>query len=78
MAKSLFEKLWEGHIVREETADTPGVLYIDLHLVHEVTSPQGFDTLRERDLPVRRPDRTLATLDHGDGTSGGLPQGQLA
>jgi len=66
--ETLFDKLWREHIVREETADTPAVLYADLHLVHEVTSPQGFDTLRGRGLPVRRPDRILATLDHSTPT----------
>ena len=66
--KSLFEKVWNAHIVRPETDDTPAVLYIDLHLVHEVTSPQAFDLLRERGLPVRRPDLTLATLDHSTPT----------
>ncbi len=67
--RTMFDKLWEAHVVREQTADTPAVLFIDLHLVHEVTSPQGFDTLRERGLPVRRPDRTLATLDHSTPTT---------
>jgi 3-isopropylmalate/(R)-2-methylmalate dehydratase large subunit len=62
--KTLFEKVWEQHEVVPETADTPAVLYIDLHLVHEVTSPQAFALLKERGLQVRRPDRTLATLDH--------------
>jgi 3-isopropylmalate/(R)-2-methylmalate dehydratase large subunit len=63
-AKSLFEKVWESHIVSPETDDRPAVLYIDLHLIHEVTSPQAFDVLRERGLPVRRTDLCLATLDH--------------
>ena len=63
-AKSLFEKVWESHVVVPETADTPAVLYVDLHLIHEVTSPQAFDELRARSLSVRRPDRCLATLDH--------------
>ena len=62
--KSLFEKVWERHIVEEEGADKPAVLYIDLHLVHEVTSPQAFSELDARGLKVRRPDRTFATLDH--------------
>ena len=66
--RTLFQKLWEAHEVRAETADTPAILFIDLHLVHEVTSPQGFDTLRQLGLPVRRPDRTLATLDHSTPT----------
>ncbi len=68
MAKTLLEKLWESHIVVPETADTPAVLYIDLHLVHEVTSPQAFSTLGEQGLKVRRPDRTFATLDHSTPT----------
>ena len=51
-----------------ETADTPAVLFIDLHLIHEVTSPQAFSVLRERGLPVRRPDLTLATMDHSTPT----------
>ena len=59
-AKTLFEKVWERHVVVPETADTPAVLYVDLHLIHEVTSPQAFTVLRERGLKVRRPDRTLA------------------
>ena len=68
-ARSLFQKLWDAHLVRAETADSPAVLYVDLHLVHEVTSPQGFDTLRKRGLGMRRPDRTLATLDHSTPTA---------
>jgi 3-isopropylmalate/(R)-2-methylmalate dehydratase large subunit len=66
--KSLFEKVWEDHIVVPESADTPAVLYIDLHLSHEVTSPQAFSLLRERGLRVRRPDLTLATMDHSTPT----------
>ena len=66
--RSLFQKVWDAHVVRPETADTPAVLYIDLHLVHEVTSPQAFDVLRARGLPVRRPDLTLATMDHSTPT----------
>ena len=62
--RTLLDKLWERHIVVPETAETPAVLYIDLHLVHEVTSPQAFTVLRERGLKVRRPERTLATIDH--------------
>jgi 3-isopropylmalate/(R)-2-methylmalate dehydratase large subunit len=61
--RTLFDKIWADHIVTQEPG-SPAVLYIDLHLVHEVTSPQAFQTLRERKLPVRRPDRTLATVDH--------------
>ncbi len=62
--RTLFGKVWDRHVVVPESAETPAVLYIDLHLVHEVTSPQAFAALRERGLPVRRPDRTLATVDH--------------
>ncbi|MGH7449427.1 MAG: aconitase family protein, partial [Longimicrobiales bacterium] len=68
-ARTLFEKVWDAHVVRRETADTPGMLYVDLHLVHEVTSPQAFTTLRERGLRVRRPDRTVATMDHSTPTA---------
>jgi len=67
--KTLFEKVWEKHLVRPETAEHPAVLYVDLHLVHEVTSPQAFTLLRERGLKVRRPDRTLATMDHSTPTT---------
>ena len=66
---TLFEKLWQRHLVREETAETPALLYIDLHLLHEVTTPQAFDELKRRGLPVRRPDRCLATIDHSTPTS---------
>ena len=77
-AKTLFEKVWDRHEVLPETAEAPAVLYIDLHLIHEVTSPQAFDMLRERGLKLRRPDRMLATLDHSTPTDtaqifGGLP-----
>src|SRR6202046_1080450 len=64
MPKSLFDKLWERHEV------APGLIYIDLHLVHEVTSPQAFDGLRLAGRSVRRPDRTLATADHNTPTDG--------
>ena len=67
-ARSLFDKLWSAHVVQPQTASTPAIVYIDLHLVHEVTSPQGFDTLREHGIGVRRPERTLATLDHSTPT----------
>jgi len=67
-AKTMFEKLWDAHVVVPETADTPAILYVDLHLVHEVTSPQAFSELRERGLQLRRPDRMLATLDHSTPT----------
>ncbi len=67
--RTLFEKVWDSHIVKAQTADTPAVLYIDLHLVHEVTSPQAFTLLRERGLKVRRPDKTLGTMDHSTPTT---------
>jgi len=63
MAKTLFQKIWDSHVVTEQEG-APAVLYIDLHLVHEVTSPQAFTGLRTRGLKVRRPDKTLATMDH--------------
>jgi len=66
--RTLFEKLWDAHLVAPETTDTPAILYVDLHLVHEVTSPQAFDELRARGLQLRRADRTLATLDHSTPT----------
>ncbi|HLU07647.1 MAG TPA: 3-isopropylmalate dehydratase large subunit [Woeseiaceae bacterium] len=66
---TIFDKVWSQHVVSEETADTPAVLYIDLHLIHEVTTPQAFSLLRERKLPVRRPDLTLGTLDHSTPTT---------
>ena len=66
--KTLFEKIWNAHVVAAESTDTPAILYVDLHLVHEVTSPQAFTELRERGLPLRRPDRMLATLDHSTPT----------
>jgi 3-isopropylmalate/(R)-2-methylmalate dehydratase large subunit len=69
MAATLFEKVWAEHIVTAETADTPAVLYIDLHLIHEVTTPQAFSLLGEKGLSVRRPDQTLATMDHSTPTT---------
>ena len=88
-ARTLFEKVWDAHVVRRETeepalpatggarmrgaseADAPAILYVDLHLVHEVTSPQAFDVLRERGLRVRRPDKAVATMDHSIPTTPG-------
>ncbi|MDE2305647.1 MAG: 3-isopropylmalate dehydratase large subunit [Gammaproteobacteria bacterium] len=67
-ARNLFEKVWAEHEVVAETPDTPAVLYIDLHLTHEVTSPQAFSMLRASGRKVRRPDRTLATMDHSTPT----------
>ncbi len=71
--ESLFDKLWKSHLVEKQSSSTPAIIYIDLHLVHEVTSPQGFDLLREKGIGVRRPERTLATLDHSTPT---LPPGK--
>jgi 3-isopropylmalate/(R)-2-methylmalate dehydratase large subunit len=64
MPKTMFDKIWEAHEVSD------GLIYIDLHLVHEVTSPQAFDGLRLANRPVRRPDKTLATADHNTPTDG--------
>jgi 3-isopropylmalate/(R)-2-methylmalate dehydratase large subunit len=63
MGRTLAEKIWDAHLVRRAEGE-PDLLYIDLHLVHEVTSPQAFDGLRAAGRPVRRPDLTLATEDH--------------
>ncbi len=65
---TLFEKLWRRHVVVEATDAHPPVVYVDLHLVHEVTSPQAFSELRRRGLSVRRADRTIATMDHSTPT----------
>ncbi|SDU77423.1 3-isopropylmalate dehydratase large subunit [Jiangella alkaliphila] len=67
MGKTLAEKVWDAHVVRRAEGE-PDLLYIDLHLVHEVTSPQAFDGLRLAGRPVRRPDLTLATEDHNTPT----------
>lgn len=63
-SRTLLDKIWSSHEVVPETADTPAVLYVDMHLTHEVSSPHAFAMLKAAHLPVRRPDRTLATLDH--------------
>src|SRR5919202_1491359 len=63
MPQTLFEKLWDGHVVREQAGE-PALLYIDLHLVHEVTGPQAIDGLRAAGRRVRRPDLTVPTVDH--------------
>src|ERR1700728_4311529 len=63
IAKTLFEKIWDAHLVAQPSDRSP-ILYIDLHLIHEVTSPQAFDGLRVAGRRVRRPDLTLATEDH--------------
>ena len=67
--KTLFEKVWTDHLVKDETAATPAILYIDLHLIHEVTTPQAFALLREKGIAVRRPDLTLGTMDHSTPTT---------
>ena len=61
--KTLFEKIWDSHLVAEPAGRSP-ILYVDLHLVHEVTSPQAFDGLRTAGRKVRQPARTVATVDH--------------
>lgn len=71
MGKTLFEKVWDRHVVSQDPG-APAVLYIDAHLIHEVTSPQAFSMLRERGLKVRRPDRTFATMDHAIPTRQGV------
>ena len=63
MGKTLFEKIWNAHVVVEKQ-DGPSLIYIDRHLVHEVTSPQAFDGLRMNSRKIRRPDLTIATMDH--------------
>src|SRR5207253_2294083 len=70
MSRTLFDKLWSDHLVCEPPGE-PALLYIDLHLVHEVTSPQAFDGLRMAGRSVRRPDLTLATADHNVPTTVG-------
>jgi 3-isopropylmalate/(R)-2-methylmalate dehydratase large subunit len=75
--RTLFEKVWQSHLVRPQTADTPAMLYIDLHLVHEVTSPQAFAQLRENGLTVRRPQQTIATMDHSTPTTPRGPDGLI-
>ena len=76
MGRTLAQKIWDAHVVRGGDGE-PDLLYIDLHLVHEVTSPQAFDGLRLAGRPVRRPDLTVATEDHNVPTLGvtgpGLP-----
>ena len=66
--RTLFDKLWDAHLVAPESEATPAVLYIDLHLIHEVTSPQAFAELDARGLSPRRPELTKGTLDHSSPT----------
>ena len=77
MAQTLFDRVWETHLVREDPGE-PSLLYIDLHLVHEVTSPQAFESLRLSGRRVRRPDLSLATMDHNVPTDGGPVRDPLA
>jgi 3-isopropylmalate/(R)-2-methylmalate dehydratase large subunit len=76
MPRTLFDKIWDEHVVVERAGE-PAVLYIDLHLVHEVTSPQAFRGLRARGVPVRRPERTVATMDHSVPTAPGAVRGRM-
>src|SRR6266568_1358346 len=69
MGRTLAEKIWDAHVVRSAEGE-PDLLYIDLHLLHEVTSPQAFDGLRAASRKVRRPDLTIATEDHNVPTTG--------
>ena len=77
MGRTLFDKVWESHLVERE-AGLPGLLYVDLHLVHEVTSPQAFEGLRIAGRRVRRPDLTLATMDHNVVTGDDTPMDELS
>ena len=71
--RAIIEKIWDSHVVSQQPG-APALMYVDLHLVHEVTSPQAFAGLRERGLKVRRPDLTIATTDHSTPTTPrGLP-----
>jgi 3-isopropylmalate/(R)-2-methylmalate dehydratase large subunit len=74
---TLFEKVWDAHVVREPPGE-PALLYVDLHLIHEVTSPQAFEGLRLAGRRVRRPDRSLATMDHNVPTLAGPVTDPLA
>src|SRR6266508_1590107 len=78
MSRTMFDKIWEAHEVRPpEREGGAALLYIDLHLVHEVTSPQAFESLRLAGRRVRRPDRTLATADHNVPTDGSTTAQQI-
>ena len=77
MGRTLFEKIWEAHVVREEPGE-PALLYVDLHLVHEVTSPQAFEGLRLAGRGVRRPELTVATMDHNVPTTEGPIEDDMA
>src|SRR3546814_17791439 len=77
MPKTLFDKLWDAHIVSPERDSAPAVLYVDLHLIHEVTSPQAFAELDARGLRPRRAELTKATLDHSTPTLPAEADGRL-
>ena len=68
MGKTLFDKVWDSHVV-DSVENGPQVLYIDQHLIHEVTSPQAFEELENRDIPVFRPRQIIATADHNTPTT---------
>ena len=68
MPKTLFDKVWDAHVV-DSIDDGPHILYIDKHLIHEVTSPQAFAALEERGVPIFRPDQIVATADHNTPTT---------
>ena len=70
MPKTMFQKIWDSHVIYQEEGQ-PSILYVDLHLVHEVTSAQAFEGLRTSNRKVRRPDLTIATADHNVPTSPG-------
>src|ERR671928_416721 len=78
MGRTLAEKVWDSHLVRQGEGAEPDLLYIDLHLVHEVTSPQAFEGLRLAGRPVRRPDLTVATMDHNVPTGDDAPVDPLS
>lgn len=72
-SRTLFDKVWDAHVVTPERDDAPALIYVDLHLIHEVTSPQAFAELDARGFSVRRPDLTYATLDHSTPTTPRAP-----
>src|SRR5436305_976850 len=77
MGRTLLDKVWESHVVRRADG-LPDLLYVDLHLVHEVTSPQAFEGLRLAGRRVRRPDLTVATMDHNVPTGDDAPADALS
>jgi len=78
MSRTLFRKIWDAHLVADGGAEAPSLLWVDLHLVHEVTSPQAFEALRAAGRRVRRPDLTVATMDHNVPTTDGPISDRLA